>query len=87
MGVDGISKADIFDEYFDDDKPQTNYDRIRNMSVDEMARFMYDLHCEECEWRGDECVEAKDCKETSCWCHRESGNNIYKQWLLAEVEE
>ncbi len=25
MGVDGISKADIFDEYFDDEKPKYKY--------------------------------------------------------------
>ena len=29
MGVDGIDKADIFDEYFDDDKPKvTNFEKI-----------------------------------------------------------
>lgn len=41
MGVDGIDKADIFDEYFDDDKPKiTNFEKIKAMDIDEMAEWL-----------------------------------------------
>lgn len=41
MGVDGIDKADIFDEYFDDDRPKiTNFEKIKAMDIDEMAEFL-----------------------------------------------
>lgn len=41
MGVDGIDKADIFDEYFGDDKPKiTNFEKIKAMNIDEMAEWL-----------------------------------------------
>ena len=83
MGVDGIDKADIFDEYFDDDKPkQTNYDRIRNMSIDEMAQMFDELNIN--------CLSSTDCLAGEC-CERlsktECINNCikpFKQWLESE---
>ena len=41
MGVDGIDKADIFDEYFDDDKPKvTNFEKIKAMDIYDMATWL-----------------------------------------------
>ena len=41
MGVDGIDKADIFDEYFNDNKPKvTNFEKIKAMDIDEMAEWL-----------------------------------------------
>lgn len=52
----------------------TNYDRIKLMSVDEMADLLYneDIPCSFC-MLYDECECTDDCKET------------IKQWLLQEV--
>ena len=51
-----------------------NYDRIRNMSVDEMAEwFASKIQCRNCFLYC--CPDDKECDE------------IFKQWLLAEVEE
>ena len=62
-----------------------NIDKIKLMSVDEMARFMYELQCEECSSCGG-AFRWQDCEAYDCWCHRESGDDTYKQWLLAESE-
>ena len=38
-----------YPSYLDNPKPtrkQTNYDRIRNMSVEEMAKFLLKVHCD-----------------------------------------
>ena len=41
MSIDGIDKADIFDEYFDDDKPKiTNFQKVKAMDIDEFAKWM-----------------------------------------------
>lgn len=52
MGVDGIDKADIFDEYFDDEKPKyiikncPNYDDYFNPN--ETCRKRYSQYCQDC---------------------------------------
>lgn len=55
---------------------QTNYDRIKSMSVEEMADLLYneDTPCSSCKLY-DECECTDDCKET------------IKQWLLQEVSD
>ena len=77
MGLDGIDKADIFDEYFDDDKPkQTNYEKIKSMSVDEMTKKIY-IHAKNA------CLCCIGCQIVDV----ENCTDGIKQWLLAEVEE
>lgn len=53
-----------------------NYEKIKNMSVDEMADWVCDLHnCEYCPYlnnRGTSCITIE---------------NPWKQWLLEECEE
>lgn len=80
MGIEGY-----YEDYFDERnyKPETNYDRIRNMSVDEMAELLYLL--------------LTDCLNTSCdkcffnenkilVCQLSHRRISIKQWLLAESE-
>ena len=74
MGVDGIDKADIFDEYFDDDKPKkTNYEKIKSMSVDEMAELL------------SEKLVKLHIKKDVIW-DKNNPEYCIKQWLLAESE-
>ena len=55
---------------------QTNYDRIKSMSLEEMADLLYneDLPCISC-MLYDECEGTDNCKEK------------IKQWLLQEVSD
>ena len=54
-------------------KIKNNFEKIKQMTVDEMALwFCRNTACETCKFR-----EYKDC----------SVENTYKQWLLQEVEE
>ena len=76
MGLDGYWE-DVFDER--NLAPQTNYDRIRNMSVDEMAEwFMHSYDICELDKPCNKCIKTK-------WCSAETKED-YKQWLLAESE-
>ena len=54
----------------------TNYDRIKSMSVEEMAEYLSD------HWSCVDCAFEKDCDDNYISCHK----NI-KQWLEQEVEE
>ena len=60
-------------------KPMTNYERIKSMSVEEMAEFIEKMteHLEICT----RCPAYKMCDT-----HIKCGENI-KQWLLQEVSE
>ena len=55
---------------------RTNYDRIKSMSVEEMAEYLSD------HWSCVDCAFEKDCDDNYISCHK----NI-KQWLEQEVEE
>ena len=55
---------------------RTNYDRIKSMSVEEMAEYLSD------HWSCIDCAFEKDCDDNYISCHK----NI-KQWLEQEVEE
>lgn len=59
--------------------PQTNADRIRSMSDEELAEFLVDHHGNPCKF----CL--------SCWTVRESAEGGCKeellQWLKSEVEK
>ena len=54
----------------------TNYEKIKQMSIDEMADFLpiAGEYCEVCRFYRDTCVGDKDCKE------------VVKQWLQQESE-
>ena len=84
--VYGIDKADIFDEYFDDDKPKkTNYESIISMSVDEMARFWFDDYPSHGGCRFCPAFKGKD--ENNCSiCDGNCTENMTK-WLLSEKSE
>ena len=57
-------------------KKMTNYDRIEQMSMEEMAEYLSD------HWSCIGCAFDKDCDDNYISCYK----NI-KQWLLQEVEE
>ena len=85
MGVDGIDKADIFDEYFDDDKPKvTNFEKIKAMDIDDMAEFIFCL---------DHCSDFDDCANCFIWhnfkslCKGFEEKQDYTIWLESEVRE
>jgi hypothetical protein len=71
MGVDGIDKADIFDEYFDDDKPKiTNFQKIKaSKNIDEMVVKLEELLFE------------------FTTTTNIMSNDDLKQWLESEVRE
>ena len=79
---DGIwDKDDLIDKAYEiiTSPIKTNYDRIKSMSVEEMAAFIERMteHLEICT----RCPAYKMCDT-----HIKCGENI-KQWLLQEVEE
>lgn len=60
-----------------------NFEKIKNMTLDEMAKFMTELLCQECDYiEGD----YHNCNQIGCWCHKNNGYLTYKQWLQAESE-
>lgn len=61
-----------------------NYNKIKQMSVDEMAEIFNRKFCEECAYKEMNFDNWKDC-DANCWAHK--SNNYYKTWLLQEVEE
>ena len=50
-----------------------NYERIKNMTIDELAEFLCNNECEQCAYKGFDC--GYDCFIG------------VKQWLESEVEE
>lgn len=60
------------------DERLTNYDRIKSMSVEEMADFLTKIQFFSCVV----CEKEKD--ET---CTKENCANFHKQWLLQEVSD
>ena len=74
------NKADIFDDYFDNDKPKklTNYERIKNMTIEEMAELLTFWECDNCCAYG----EMEDCLADDKGCY-----NGIKKWLKNEVNE
>ena len=74
MGIEGY-----YEDYFDDrqqNEKLTNFQRIKSMSLDEMAEFINNSieHCEQI------------CISSTCAFHRECISGI-KQWLQEESEE
>jgi hypothetical protein len=85
MGSDGIDKADIFDEYFDNKPKITNFQKVKAMNIDEFAEWMArsDIFFE---------VQRKTLLESieKDWTPvQETLNNIYefKLWLGSEAKE
>ena len=54
-------------------KRMTNYEKIKNMTVDEMAELLNNKDCDQCAYKGDEC--GYDCLIG------------VKEWLQSESEE
>ncbi len=61
----------------------TNYERIKNMTIEEMAKLLTQLQCQECGYTDN----WKECNQIGCWCHKNNGYKSYQQWLEAESEE
>ena len=73
MGIEGY-----YEDYFDDrqDEKLTNFQKIKNMTLDEMAKFFtYECDCRFCPFR-EKCKgkTKRDCINTT------------KQWLQEESE-
>lgn len=62
----------------------TNYIKIKNMTVDEMAEVFNRKFCEECGYKETDFVNWKDC-DANCWANIQNG--YYKKWLLEEATE
>ena len=61
----------------------TNYEKIKNMTVDEMGSLLGKIHgneywCEQCSQENEDCFDEKT---QDCNCIKYA-----KQWLLSEVE-
>lgn len=63
------------------DNMTTNYEKIKNMTVDEMAEFMDYINTQTA---CDKYCIYKD--ETSCVCKEDDCKTVLKQWLLSEAE-
>lgn len=61
-------------KYCFEPKPQTNYDRIKNMSVEEMAEWLANSNL-------------KQCKKDFLKCIKTNCVNCQKEWLESEVSE
>lgn len=60
----------------------TNYERIKNMSVEEMAKFINDVAV--C------CFQDANCENCPIYCSRYEvycNSSIISKWLLSEVQE
>ena len=62
----------------------TNFDKIKNMNVDEMAEVFNRKYCEECAYKEMNFDNWKDC-DVNCWANIQNG--YYKKWLLEEAEK
>ncbi len=59
----------------------TNYERIKNMSIEEMAKIFKQKQCEECLY----CASYWEvCEAEDCWHFT---NETYKQWLEGEATD
>ena len=81
MGIEGY-----YEDYFDERnmKSQTNYDRIHNMSVDEMAEFMAKAQIFYETQR--KVLQESIVNKYSFEQETDAIMNEYKQWLLVESE-
>lgn len=59
-----------------------NYERIKNMSIDEMAEFFNRSFCQECGFIEGKFEDWKSCN-ADCWAN--NNNGYYKKWLESEV--
>ena len=62
----------------------TNFERIKNMNVDEMAEIFNRKYCEECAYKEMNFDNWEDC-DVTCWANIKNG--YYKKWLLEEAEK
>lgn len=60
-----------------------NYEKIKNMTLDEMAEVFNRKYCEECAYKEMNFEDWEDCSIT-CWANIK--NDYYKKWLLEEVD-
>lgn len=58
-----------------------NYERIKNMTLDEMAEIFNRKFCEECAYKEMNFDNWQDC-DANCWANIKNG--YYKQWLQQE---
>lgn len=61
-----------------------NYEKIKAMSIDEMAEEFNRKVCEECAYKEMNFDDWKDC-DLNCYAHIKNG--YYKQWLESEVKD
>lgn len=55
-----------------------NYEKIKNMSIEEMAKVFQQKQCEECHYQEGNEV----CQEVECWVN----GDTYLNWLQQEAE-
>lgn len=61
-----------------------NYEKIKQMSIEEMAEEFNRKVCEECAYKEMNFDDWKDC-DLNCYAHIKNG--YYKQWLESEVKD
>ena len=59
-----------------------NFERIKNMTLDEMAEVLTQLLCKDCGYVDNWAL----CQQIDCWCHANNEYKQMKQWLQAESE-
>lgn len=84
-GVDGEfypCKPDIFEKMYDivneedEPKPITNYERIKQMTLEEIAYLLDDFHkCNGCKRIGNDCFPAPSIEFIENWLKKEVDNN------------
>ena len=81
-------KPDIFEKTYESVKEETNYNRIKNMNIDEMSEFFSSNEypdfphspCYICEYdKGMTCGKLTG-------CNSEQKLKVYKEWLEKEVQ-
>ena len=61
-----------------------NYEKIRQMSQQQMAMFLTQIHCRECSYPRDWARDWENCEQTGCWCHPSNNYQDYMKWLSQE---
>lgn len=60
-----------------------NFEKIKQMNIDEMAKTFNKKYCEECAYKEMYFDDWKSC-DADCWAH--INNDYYKKWLLESEE-
>ncbi len=67
-------------------KPKTNFERIKSLNLNDMAKELTEFICRECGYVGLDFSDFHDCDIEDCWCHKSNKYRQTKEWLQRAYE-